>query len=85
MAVHVTSSDPATGAAGRAAVTPIGGAGSVGSVTKLEEPATKAVPAAFAATTLNMYVCPFASPVTVHASGPDDHVHVLPPGHDVTV
>lgn len=43
------------------------------------------VPTALVAVTVNVYAVPLVSPLTVHVSGPVDHVHVFPSGLEVTV
>lgn len=43
------------------------------------------VAVAFVAVTVNVYAVPLDSPVTVHWSGPEVHVHSWPPGDAVTV
>ena len=67
------------------ATTLVGAPGTVAGVTALDGLLAGPVPTLLVAVTVKVYVVPFVSPVTVHASGPLVHVHVATPGLAVTV
>ena len=77
--------DTSTAALPATAVGAIGAVGDPIGVTDAEGAEAAPVPTAFAAFTVKVYACPLVSPDTVHVSGPEDHVQVLPPGEEVTV
>ena len=77
---HDTATDPSPGAP----TTPLGEAGTVNGTTAGEGPLANEEPAAFTATTVNVYEAPLAKPVTEQLTAPDVE-HVLPPGEAVTV